>query len=526
MRDALRIAGWAGLVLFVMGIVSYVLSGTFDLWTAVHLIGGAILLLAGLVGNLADVRRTVVARGTRENLQAATGTIVFAAILVAANVVAARFPKTWDATQEKIYTLGPKTHAVLDHLKAPVELAAFFPAGDKTRPVIQELLQRYAAASPKVTWRFVDAEKEPQSADRFGVTRSGVIAARSGDKKAQTSGDAAGTFGEGEITSLLLKVTRKGAAKVLVVTGHGEPDPSDLRDPDGLGLLGRALSADQIDLAPLLLSTVPAVPKDAAAVILAGPAKPLIPHEIDALRAYLARGGRLLALIDPGEEPGIGPLLADYRLALDDDMIVDKEEMPFLGARLGVDPIVEDFPPHPITKGFKQRIILSQARSITIETTGGLPGVVTRPLAKTHASAWGVAHWRDMMKTGEVVKSDADKDGPLVVAATATAPIASTAGPGTPVPEGTEARLVLIGDSDCAKNGLVGQFFDKEFLVNVVHWLTGTEAMIAGPPKHLRASRLDMTVADERNLFRFGVLLLPEALLICGLVAWLRRKSL
>jgi hypothetical protein len=35
-----------------------------------------------------------------------------------------------------------------------------------------------------------------------------------------------------------------------------------------------------------------------------------------------------------------------------------------------------------------------------------------------------------------------------------------------------------------------------------------------------------MTVADQRNLFRFGVLLMPEVLLIGGLVAWLRRKSL
>jgi hypothetical protein len=35
-----------------------------------------------------------------------------------------------------------------------------------------------------------------------------------------------------------------------------------------------------------------------------------------------------------------------------------------------------------------------------------------------------------------------------------------------------------------------------------------------------------MTTADQRNLFRFGVLLLPELLLIGGIVAWLRRKSL
>jgi ABC-type uncharacterized transport system involved in gliding motility auxiliary subunit len=515
-RDALRLSGWAGLVLFVMGLVSYAFSGTFDLWTAVHVAGGGLLLAVAVAGNLAGVRRTVAARGTRERAQAVTGTLVFGAILVTVNVLAARYPKTWDATESKVFTLGDKTRSVLSSLERPVELAAFFPPGDRARPEMEELLKRYASLSGKLTWRFVDAEKEPQLADQFGVTRAGVLAARSGNEKAQSSGDAAGSIGEGEVTSLILKVARPTATVVYAMTGHGEPEPSDLESPAGLGLLVRALGEDAITVKPLLLSTQAAVPEDAAAVILAGPVKPLIAHEQDAVRSYLAKGGRLLAMIDPGSEPGLAPLLDDYRLKLDDDMIVDQQEVAFLGARLGVDPIVEDFPPLPITKGFKQRIILSRARSVTIGVDGGLPGVSTQPLAKTHESAWGESGWHEMLKTGRVEKSAEDKAGPVVVAATAT-----VGGAGR-----KESRLVLVGDSDWAVNGNLGSFFNREMLLNTVHWLTGSEELIVGPAKRLRASRLDMTVADERNLFRFGVLLLPEVLLIGGLAAWLRRKSL
>jgi hypothetical protein len=206
-------------------------------------------------------------------------------------------------------------------------------------------------------------------------------------------------------------------------------------------------------------------------------------------------------------------------------MIVDQEEIAFLGARLGLDPIVEDFPPHPITTGFKQRIRLSQARSITIKVEGGLPGVVTQPVARTRESAWGEAGWKDMLKTGRVAKDAADAAGPLLVAASASAKIAGegTAAAETPA---HEARIVLLGDADWAVNGNLGAFFNREFLVNAVHWLMGSEDLIVGPPKTLRASRLDLTTADQRNLFRFGVLLLPEVLLIGGIVAWLRRKSL
>jgi ABC-type uncharacterized transport system involved in gliding motility auxiliary subunit len=117
-----------------------------------------------------------------------------------------------------------------------------------------------------------------------------------------------------------------------------------------------------------------------------------------------------------------------------------------------------------------------------------------------------------------VAQDEADAAGPLLVAAAAVGKIAEA--------EGREARLVLVGDADWVRNGSLGAFFNREMLVNIVHWLSGSEDLIVGPPKALRASRLNMTTADQQTLFRFGVLLLPEVLLIGGIVAWLRRRSL
>jgi len=524
-KDALKIAGYAGTVLLLFGLLSFAFSGNFDLWTAVHVSGGGILLLASLAANLGGVLRAVAARGTRQRAAAVTGTLVFVALLVTLNVLAARFPKTWDATESKVYTLGDKTVSVLTHLDKPVEIAAFMAAGDRGHGGLDTLLARYAARSKNLSYRFIDPEKDPQEADKFGVTRPGILAARCGDEKALADPDASGAFGEGEVTSLLLKVTRPGGKRMYALTGHGEPEISDLTSPGGLGGLAAVLKDDNVEIRPLFLAAAAAVPDDATTVILAGPVKPLIPHELDALRTYLAHGGRLLAMLNPGVDAGLAPLLSDYKLALDDDMIVDQEEIAFLGARLGLDPIVEDFPPHPITKGFKQRIRLSQARSIAIKVEGGLPGVVAQPLARTHESAWGETQWKSMMATGHVAKEDDDHAGPLLVAATATQKIVEDK-PAADGEAGREARLVVVGDADWAVNGNVGAFFNREFLVNALHWLAGAEDLIVGPAKSLRASRLDMTQADQRNLFRFSVLLLPEVLLIGGIVAWLRRKSL
>ena len=525
MKDALRIAGYAGLVLLLFGLVSFAFSGNFDLWTAVHVAGGGVLVLLSLAGNVGGVLRAVSARGTRQRAAAVTGTVVFVALLITVNVLAARFPKTWDATESKVYTLSDKTVTVLGHLAKPVELIVFSPPGDRSHGGLDTLLARYAAKSRNLTYRFVDPEKDPQIADTFGVTRPGVVAARSGDEKALAEAGASGVVGEGEVTSLILKVTRPGGKKMYALTGHGEPEITDVQTAAGLGGVAALLKDDNVEIRPLFLSAAAAVPDDAAAVIVAGPVKPLIAHELDALRTYLAHGGRLLLLLNPGVDTGLAPLLADYKLAVDDDMIVDQEEIAFLGARLGLDPIIESFPPHPITKGFRQRIRLSQAASIQIKVEGGLPGVVTQPLASTRESAWGEVSWKDMMSTGHVAKETADKSGPLVVAATATQPIPQEGTPAADAPA-REARLVLVGDSDWAVNGNLGAFFNREFLVNALHWLAGAEDLIVGPAKGLRASRLDMTQADQRNLFRFGVLLLPEVLLIGGIVAWLRRRAL
>jgi ABC-type uncharacterized transport system involved in gliding motility auxiliary subunit len=517
-REALKMAGYAGAVLFVFGLLSFAVSGGFDLWTAVHVAAGGALVLAAVAANLAGVRSTVSRRGTRERLQAVSGTAMFAAILVGANVLAARYPKTWDATEQKIHTLGEKTLAVLNAAPSPVELVAFFPSADRARPALEELLKKVAAASPKVSYRFVDPEVEPQLATQLGISRQGTLAARCGAETAQTSGGAAGTIEEGDVASLLLKVTRPGGKKIYVVTGHGEPAIDDAVEATGWAGAAHALGEDNLEVRPLLLATAAAVPDDAEAVVLAGPEKALLPHEVEVLRAFLAGGGRLALFLDPGEGSELAPLLADYRLTADDTMIVDQQEIPFLGARLGLDPIVEDFPPHPITRAFRERIVLSQARSITIGVDGGVAGVATQPLARTRPESWAETAWRDALKTGRVAQDEADTPGPRLVAATATAKIAAQ--------EGKEARLVLFGDSDWTANGNLGAFFNRELFVDVVRWLLGSEDLIVGPPKQMRSSRLDMTVADQRNLFRFGVLLLPEVLLIGGLVAWRRRKSL
>jgi ABC-type uncharacterized transport system involved in gliding motility auxiliary subunit len=512
MRGPLRFLGWAGLVLLGFGLLSYAFADAFDLWTAVHIAGGGVLLAAGILLNLAGVRRTVSLTGTRLRFQAALGTLLFCGILVTVNVLVARHPWRFDATESRIHTLSEQSRKILARLDRDVELLAFFGAGDAGRQELAELLDRFAAAAPRLAWRFVDPEQDPGSADRYGVTRRGVLVAHSGETSAESAGEReGGAISEGVVTNLVLKVTRPGPRIVYMLSGHGEAAPDDLESAGGAGALGQALGAENFEVRALLLAAEARVPADAAFLAAIGPKKPLLPHEVSEIRSYLEGGGRVLLLLDPATEAGLGPVLVDFRVAVGDDMIVDREQIPFLGARLGLDPMVEEFPSHPITRDFKERLVLFEARSVSARTEGGLPGVEASVIARTRPSSWAVADYRKMLSSGTVAQGPGDLPGPVPVAVAARR---------------ANARLVVMGDSDLATNAHLADFFNKEFLLNAVAWLRGQEDLIAERPKGFRPSQLNMTRADYRSLFRFSVLLFPEALLIVGLAVWWRRRIL
>lgn len=510
LRGIGKFLGFAGLVLLVFGIFSYSQTQRFDLWTAVHVAGGGMLVAFSGAANYAGFQRTVARRGTRERAQALIGALLFAGILVAVNVLVARFPWRWDATANKIHTLAPSTRALIQGLAQPVQLLAVYKPADSARAEVEPLLRRFGEAGSNLRWRFVDPDREKPLVDRLGVTQDKVVVAVAGEASAQSTGDPRSGISEGALANLLSRLTRTGPRTVYVVVGDGEPSPQDLEDPRGLGVFARALADANFTPKPLLLATASSVPGDALLVVLAGPVKPIPAHDADLLSAYLGRGGRLLVLLDPGEDVGLSPLLTPYGVAPGDNLVVDQQQVPFFGARLGVDPIVESFPEHPITRHFRERIVLLQARTIAWNDPERA-GVQGQVIAETGDASWAESGWREALTQGRVRRDPGEQEGPLPVA------VAVAAG---------KARLVVLGDADLARNANLDTFFNREFLLNAVQWLGGEDELIAERPRGLRPSRLEMTDVEMWRLFRLSVLLLPEALLIVGLGIWWRRRTL
>jgi ABC-type uncharacterized transport system involved in gliding motility auxiliary subunit len=519
MRGVVGLLGLAGAVLLAFGLVPFAVSGLFDLWAAVHVVGGAILVAVATALDFARLRRTVVSRAARERWRLVAGAILFAGVLVVLNVIAARHPVRVDMTENRVHTLSEKSRAVARSLEEPIELIAFMSSGAPGRVELADLLDRFAAQSRRLTWRFADPVREPELATSLGVRDEGVLVARRAGVTARSSGDPAFGWTEGAVANLLMKVGRRGPRVVYILAGHGEGAPEDAGSPGGLGLLAGALAEQGYEIRSLLLSAEPRVPEDAAVLAIVGPAKPLTPHEVEQIGAWAEGGGRTLLLLDPATDPGLDELLARYRLAAGDDMVVDPSRAPFGGARSGLALIIDDFPPHPITAGFHERIALDRARSVDLLPVGRIPGadVEASIVARTGQKAWAESDYRAMIETRRVSRDAGDPTGPIPVAVAARV---------SPSGDAPETRWVVVGDSQLARNAGIGAYFNREFLVNVVEWLVGNEELIGEEPRGIRPSRLEMSRADFRNLFRLSVLLLPEVLVILGIAVWWWRRSL
>ncbi|HSU90222.1 MAG TPA: hypothetical protein VLI44_02155, partial [Sporolactobacillaceae bacterium] len=76
-----------------------------------------------------------------------------------------------------------------------------------------------------------------------------------------------------------------------------------------------------------------------------------------------------------------------------------------------------------------------------------------------------------------------------------------------------------------ANNQYSVTLFNRDFFINSADWLTGEENSISIRPRSIRASRFRLTTDQFSIVFAFAVLLLPELLLIAGIVVWWERRN-
>ncbi len=544
--------GWIGSTLVFAAVLAWLVSPDQEsLRRTLALAGLACIVLYG-AGHWREVGRSFGRRQTRYGALAGTSILLVVAIVVALNYVLARQNQRWDLTAGGQYSLSDQTRQVLDTLAAPIRILVF--AREPDFPRFQDRLEGYAYQSSRVTIDYIDADRQPMLARQYDVQSYGTIVFEYEDRVERVDSDA-----EQDLTNALIKVVEGAEQTVYFLEGHGEKTHAD-SNRDGYSTVSAALELDNFEVDSLVLAQQGAIPDDATVVVAAGPQTDLLPGEIDALGAYLDRGGKLLLLLDPpvtGNEPapeGLLGLVRAWGIEVGADVVVDASGV---GQLFGADasvPVAANYPLHPITERFNLLTAYPLARSVSA-AAGRPDGRIPQSFIETGPQSWQEADI-DSLVTGQVEldEESGDRPGPVAIgmAVSAPAPAPADAGDGaagetgaesdaaegSPAdapddesdPEGGDApappetRLAVIGDSDFASNAVVGIQGNRDMFLNTVNWLAQQENLISIRAREPEDRRLTLTASAQRRIFWLSVLLLPAAILGVGVYTWMSRR--
>lgn len=465
------------------------------------------------------------------NAGLAVGAVVITCL---ANVAMYRHDVYLDVTREGANTPPSQLEAVLNSLKTDVSLTYFYNHSDRNAADAKDLLAVAARQNPHFRFHPIDIDREPAKAREYGVRAYNTVVLETEGRRVvvENSADLV------QMAYATLRVLRKEVDVVCFVTGHGETiaqgpphfhysHVETLRghehsgagdmlqgETDGLDRLELALTTLGYTVRSIAPTTLSAIPEDCSVVAEVGPRHAYAPGEAALLSTYLARGGRLLVMIDPifplGDE--LGGLFGKLGLASDQALIID----PLNHYGADIEKVaVPYYPPHPITSRIALTIF-PDARPIAVKAPPD--GVKTTVLATSSKDSY----LRPVSASSEAepAESNGGPRGqvPLAVAVEGRWPDAAA-------DSKRPFRLVLVGDSNFANNSYFPYVSNGELAVQMVRWLADDEARPAVKPQTFSpGDQITLTRDDMRNIFVAVEVALPLSVMLLGGIVWWRRR--
>jgi len=468
-------------------------------------------------------------------------------LTVMANWLAGRRYIRADWTSTQLYTLSDKTENILSDLGEEIRIIVFMTAETSMYDQVHELLERYKAASDKITVEFIDPDKEPlktrQLAEQFGVQVADTVVFVFGDRTKYVTSDQISEMdysgmqygqgptmrafkGEEQFTSAILSLVAPEVPKVYFVTGHGEASTATAAGgagDRGLSVLTQALKRDNMDTADVSLLSGE-VPEDADVIAIIGPTRAYTEPEITALGEFLDRGGRMLVALDPLIDidgtmrwTRLEALLAGRGVIVHDDLVVDpSRRLPFYDLSAVY---LEDFGDHPVTQGLEGfAVLFTVARSLEADDDSA------RVLVQTSDEGWGETNLGMLLRGEPVAVDEDDHPGPAAVGVAVERLTDIGEDVLAETDDNESYRLVVFGDSDFLTDLDIANAGNAILATNAFNWLVAREDLVGIPPRDVEQVSLFLTRQQMRNLGLLVLIAMPGAAILAGILVWRRRR--
>lgn len=438
-----------------------------------------------------------------------------------------------DYSFNSISTHSAITADTLEKLSHPVHMYALFRKGDEDAPLI-ELLNRYAAASDKVTWEQTDPSLNPALISRFSTDRETpeensiiVFCEETGRWRLIGPGDFvdlgmdpetggytyAGWTYERSITNAISYVSREKVPQAVILQGHGELDGERVKHFDGL------LTANRYEVAYADLTDPAYEPDPDDLLVFFSPQRDLNEDELKKVNTFAAKGGSFLFTCDYTDPirqmPGYEALLRSYGFIPQEGMILADREATgtyYNGNRMYLIPEVcsTDITIDLIRSG-ADKLLLPGCRSFEE------PEETDRNLTASTVIRSGEAAYRKVLtaQTTQIEKNAEDPAGPFALALQARRVTA----------EGYISRAFIIGCSAAVTDRQVYSMTDcQQLVIRVMEFLLDTEAS----DLNIMAKDAVRPALGIGSIGPGAVLLaaLPAAVLLAALLILGRRRNL
>jgi len=446
------------------------------------------------------------ARQTRYGAYAFVYTLVVIAVLVIGNWLANDHNKSVDVTANKQYTLSDQTKKVLGNLKADINVYYFDTSTGYDRA--RDLFDRYANLTSHLKISYVDPEKKPDIARVEGARAMGDIILDNGVKK-----ETAKALTEEELTGAIIRVIKTGERMVCFVRGSGEHS-TESQDRDGYSTIKAALERNNYKTQAISLLEKPEVPKECTVVIVGGPKRDYVAPAIEALKAFIAGGGRMIVNLDPVLDlpppddkltgtPNLAALVSEWGVTAKGDVVLDLSSASRMFGQLS--PVVASYGSHPIVRVMQDNAsVMPLARSLEVKDPA-------QQLFSSTADSYAMTNPKLPIHEADIEKG---AKGPFVLGAAATIGTGDKAG-----------RVVVVGSSDWMSNFiLAAPIANRDLALNMVNWLTSDEDLISIRPKEPEDHRLQITSKGVTLLFWVSVVGLPLIVILAGVSVWWKRR--
>lgn len=485
--------------------------------------------------------------------------ILFLAVMV--NYLGFEHYKRWDLSRDKKYALSDKTKRFLDSIKGKLRVTVFFGANNPIGMDVQNLLTEYQYASKgKIDVENIDPERNLSRAkeifDKYKVVSDEsllVLDYQDRNKTVKASemaeidqGNAmygeqphvASFKGEQAVTGAMIDLVEGKKNTIGYVLGHKEPPIAEaaptLRSPTAVepgatspvSVMKTFIENENIKMAELNLFDVPAIPEEMKTIMILGPQYDFSDREMQLLRAFWERQGRILLLLDPAAQtPKLNGFLTELGIKVNDDRLMAMVKTGIQEVARVRDVVGHFLPDSPITKRLAdvRAPFFGGTSSINVPPSDQLKtkNIRTQALIQAEKGYWGEADYNSTDEALLQFTPGRDHDAPLNFAASI-----EKGGSGDDRVQANSSRMVVVANSTFIQdNALTQDQQGLDFISGSVNWLLNREQLIgiaAKVPKNLTFMLDDNAL---RNLRWLILVLMPLIPAVIGCAVWWQRRA-